>query len=207
LKSYLENKATKYTEDFSDEDTAQFITIFDLKDLCERAKSRKILGIDWGMVRIGIAVSDALGIVATPLCTLSKQKKKENNLAHAKPGRPRNQQQNQNAASKNLQEHSFIKKITKIVEEEAPVAVVVGLPKNMDGSLGMQAKKVLVFAKELSDRIVVPVLLQDERLSSVAIERSMIEADVTRKKRKGAIDKAAAAFVLQGVIDFMGHDN
>lgn len=167
--------------------TTGFLNLLALKGLCDQAQSRKMLGIDWGEVRIGIAVSDSLGIVATPLCTLSRPKKTKGEEAGGA-------------------QNNFITRIIKIIEEEAPVAVVIGLPKNMNGSAGAQVKKVVSFARELKNRVLVPVLLQDERLSSVAIERFMVTADVTRKKRRDSVDKAAAAFVLQGVIDFVSHE-
>lgn len=82
-----------------------------------------------------------------------------------------------------------------------PTTVVVGLPKNMNGSIGPQAEKVLAFAREVESALAVPIVMWDERLSTVGAERALLEADLSRAKRKKVIDKAAAVFILQGYLD------
>ena len=83
----------------------------------------------------------------------------------------------------------------------APSALVVGLPKNMNGTIGPQAHKALDFARALEAALGIPVVMWDERLSTVGAERTLLEADLSRAKRRKVIDKAAAAFILQGYLD------
>jgi putative holliday junction resolvase len=82
-----------------------------------------------------------------------------------------------------------------------PTAVVIGLPKNMNGSIGPQAKKVLAFAHEVEQALGIPIIMWDERLSTVGAERVLLEADLSRAKRRKVIDKVAAVFILQGYLD------
>ncbi len=83
----------------------------------------------------------------------------------------------------------------------APTMIVVGLPKNMNGTLGPQAQKVLAFARDVEEGLGVPIVMWDERLSTVGAERVLLEADLSRAKRRKVIDKAAAMFILQGYLD------
>jgi putative Holliday junction resolvase len=83
----------------------------------------------------------------------------------------------------------------------APTTIVIGLPKNMNGSLGPQAEKVLAFARQVEEALAVPIVMWDERLSTVGAERVLLEADLSRAKRRKVIDKAAAVFILQGYLD------
>ncbi|OCL26834.1 Holliday junction DNA helicase RuvA [Orenia metallireducens] len=132
----------------------------------------KIMGLDVGDVRTGVAVSDALGWTA---------------------------QGKEVIKSKGLEED--IEYIASLVEKYNVEKVVVGLPKNMNGSLGPRAEKVLNFVENLKDRIDLPVITWDERLSTVAAERTLIQADLSRKKRKEVIDKMAAVVILQNYLD------
>jgi putative Holliday junction resolvase len=79
--------------------------------------------------------------------------------------------------------------------------IVVGLPKNMNGSIGPRGELCQAFASELKEQLQLPIHLWDERLSTVAAERTLLEADVSRKKRKGVVDKLAAALILQNYLD------
>jgi putative Holliday junction resolvase len=158
-----------------------FITVDQLKTL--ELKSRKMLGVDFGEVRVGLAISDALGIIASPLRTISRFK---------------NQRSQRDGPDPFMQ--MVIDEIVGIVERERVVCVVVGFPLNMNGSVGAQAQKVEGFAQKLEERLVVPILLADERWSSKAAERSLQET-LTYTKRQKVLDRVAAAFVLQGVID------
>ena len=132
------------------------------------------VGIDLGDSRIGIAVSDELGIVASPHSVLT-------------------------SAGWNRD----IENIARIVEEVGAGEVVVGLPVNRDGTHGPRAHKATEFAERLRKSLSVPVLLWDERLSTVQATRAMLEADLSRAKRKKAVDKAAASLILQNYLDYV----
>jgi putative Holliday junction resolvase len=80
-------------------------------------------------------------------------------------------------------------------------ALVVGFPLNMNGSIGPQAEKVQMLAQKIHHKINIPIFLWDERMSTMAVTRTLIEGDMSRKKRKGLVDKMAASFILQGVLD------
>lgn len=132
----------------------------------------RILGLDIGEVRIGVAVSDELGITAQGLDTI-KRKGIDNDIA-------------------------CIKEIIALNDIEA---VVVGLPKMMDGSLGVQAQKVIDFTDILKSKINIPVFFRDERLTTAEVQKRLIEADVRRNKRRDVADKLAAQLILQGYLD------
>lgn len=132
----------------------------------------KILGLDVGSKTIGVAVSDELGIIAQGVTTLKRK-----GVNHD------------------------ITRLLKVIKEQKAGKVVVGLPKNMNGSLGPSAKMVLTLLEELEKSVDIPVIAWDERLSTVAAERTLLEADMSRKKRKKVIDKVAAIIILQGYLD------
>lgn len=136
----------------------------------------RIMGLDVGSTTIGVAVSDELGITAQGLKTI-KRKKKEDDL----------------------------RELQTIISQFDVKRIVVGLPKNMDGSLGRQAEFVLNWIDELKKMIPLPVEIWDERLSTVEASRTLITADLTRKKRKGVIDKLAAVLILQGYLQQIGN--
>jgi putative Holliday junction resolvase len=131
-----------------------------------------ILGIDFGSRRIGLAVSDALGITAQGLETLDRDVV-EDEIAY----------------------------ITEIVKERNVGEIVVGKPLNLDGSAGDAAAECEEFAKRLERELGLPVRLWDERLSTAQAERAMLEADLSRRKRKKARDRAAAQLILQSYLD------
>lgn len=157
----------------------EIIDFENLLKIC--VNSKKLICLDWGQVNVGVAVSDFFGIIASPLCTVSS-KKKDN-------------------------EEYLVGELVNIILKENPVAVVIGMPINMDGSFGFQTKRVEEFASKIYLGTKKPVFFKDERLSSLAVERSMLDADITRNKRKKNIDKNAAAYVLQGVLDSMKMKN
>jgi putative Holliday junction resolvase len=130
------------------------------------------LALDVGSKRIGLAVSDELGFIAQALKTLDTK------------GRQRD-----------------IDSIIRIVNEMDVSEIVVGMPYNMNGSEGPQAQKVSEFADQLSRATSVPVLKWDERMSTLAAEKILLEADLSRLKRRKVIDKVAAAIILQGYLD------
>ena len=93
------------------------------------------------------------------------------------------------------------RKLERLIKENEVSKVVVGLPKNMNGTIGPRGEASQFYADELNKRFGVPVVLWDERLTTVAAERVLLEADVSRKKRKKVIDKMAASMILQGYLD------
>ena len=130
------------------------------------------MGLDVGEKTIGVAISDELGWTAQPLKTLRNKKRIQD-----------------------------LEKIKEIVEEYRISSIVVGLPLLMSGVEGSQARRVKAFASQLEKMVDVPVLFWDERFSTVAAERILIEADLSREKRKKQVDKIAAAIILQGYLD------
>ena len=130
------------------------------------------LGIDLGSVRIGIAISDELGMIASPLKVMQVS-----------------------------EDETDIAEIASIVESLDVKEIVMGLPRNMNGTYGPAADRVKEFASKLEEKLDVPITLWDERLTTSQASRILIEADVSRKKRKQVVDKSAAALILQGYLD------
>ena len=137
----------------------------------------RILGIDHGEKRIGMAISDPLGVAAHGLPTLERSG-----------------------------EEVDLKSIGEVIAEKDVDEIVVGLPKNMDDSLGDEAKRAMAFAEKLKQRFSVPVHMVDERLTSARAERSLRQANVPREKRKGKTDRIAAQLILQSYLDRKGSD-
>ena len=132
----------------------------------------KALGIDHGDKRMGIAASDDLGMLAHPL-----------EFILAEPY------------------ETFLARLKTIMAERQIEQIVVGMPRNMDGSYGPQALKVRDFVEALKNSVVVPVQIWDERLTSVAAEKHLREAGVNAKKAKAKVDASAAAVMLQSYLD------
>lgn len=137
---------------------------------------RPIAGLDLGTATIGIALSDRLWSVATPLETLRRKKF--------------------SADAERL--------LAMLTGREAG-GIVLGLPRNMDGSEGPRCQSTRAFARNLSKLTSLPISFWDERLSTVAAERALLEADTSRAKRAAVIDHVAAAFILQGALDRLAH--
>ena len=135
----------------------------------------KYLGIDYGQRRIGLAVSDPTGIIARSLSCIDASKS------------------------------DVLTTIPNIIAEHGIEHIVIGLPKNMDGSLGEQAQATIRFSQQLKTRISIPFTLWDERLSTMQAKRVLIEADMSRKKRKKVIDGLAAQLILQNFLDRENH--
>jgi putative holliday junction resolvase len=135
----------------------------------------RILGLDIGSKRIGAAVSDELGFTAQGLETITRR-----DLA------------------------SDVERIAHITSEYGVREIVVGLPYNMDGSEGPQVESVRLFVEHIRRRIDIPVTEWDERLTTVAAERVLLEADMSRAKRRKVVDKLAAVLILQGYLDGRG---
>lgn len=155
---------------------------------------RKLVGIDWGERRIGIAISDLSGAIASPLTTVLQPSK-----PIFRPGLKTRQRPPHQRSEETLQG------VVDIICHENPLAICLGLPLNMNGSMGFQAQKVLLFRQKLAQKLDIPIVLCDERLSSMAVERVMISEDRTRRFRQRHVDQNAAAFVLQGAIDRLNH--
>ena len=135
----------------------------------------RILGLDYGSVIVGVAVSDALRVTAQPLETITR--KDENKLRQT------------------------CARIEQLIAEYEVESIVLGYPKNMNDSVGERAKKTEEFKAMLERRTGLPVTLWDERLTTVAAERVLMESGVRRENRKAVIDQVAAALILQGYLD------
>lgn len=134
--------------------------------------SAALIGLDLGEKTIGVAVSDSFRSVATPLETIRRRKFGVDAAA--------------------LQE---------IIAGRSIGGLVLGLPRNMDGTEGPRCQSTRAFARNLERLIALPITYWDERLSTVAAERALLEADTTRKRRAEVIDHVAAGYILQGVLD------
>jgi putative Holliday junction resolvase len=151
------------------------MTTVSLRDLrTQMAPGRRLLGLDLGEKTIGLALSDTLLTVATPYETLKRGK--------------------------------FISDaatLEAIAAREGVGGLVIGLPLNMDGSDGPSAQSARAFARNFAARCALPIVLWDERLSTAAVQRDMIAADASRKRRAASVDKIAAAYILQGALERM----
>ncbi|MED3823288.1 Holliday junction resolvase RuvX [Priestia flexa] len=134
----------------------------------------RVLGLDVGTKTIGVAVSDEMGWTAQGIETIKIADEQ------MKESYPRLQQ---------------------LIEEYSVEKVIVGLPKNMNGTIGPRGEACLQFAEELKKDLNIETMMWDERLSTMAAERVLLSADVSRKKRKKVIDKMAAVMILQGYLD------
>jgi len=132
----------------------------------------KIMGLDYGDRRIGVAVSDSLGWTAQGLETIERRK-----------------------------EGSEFERIAELVKQHEVEEIVVGLPKNMNGTIGPRGEICMTFAEDLRAKLNLPVHLWDERLTTVSAQRTLLDADVSRKKRKDVVDKMAASLILQNYLD------
>lgn len=132
----------------------------------------RILGLDVGEKTIGVAVSDPLGWTAQGIKTIIRKSKK-----------------------------SDLDELNRICIEYSVESLVVGLPKNMNGTIGPQGEKIRSYCVFLEENLKLPIKLWDERLTTVAAHRAMLEADLSRAKRKKIVDKMAATYILQGYLD------
>ena len=132
----------------------------------------RVLGIDHGTKRIGLAISDELGVIAQPLEFV--------------PAEPFNK---------------FMERLKEIIRDKQVELLLVGMPRNMDGSYGPAALKAREFVEVLKENVVIAVKTWDERLTSAQANRFLIEANVRRDKRKEKVDKTAAAILLQSYLD------
>ncbi|HUO89839.1 MAG TPA: Holliday junction resolvase RuvX [Rhizomicrobium sp.] len=149
------------------------MSIVDIESLKAALPERtRLLGLDLGEKTIGLALSDTQLTVATPMETLKRGKFSAD-----------------------------AEKLDKIIAEQVIGGLVVGLPLNMDGSEGPSAQSARAFARNFAARSPLPILLWDERLSTAAVTRTLLEADASRKRRGEVVDKMAAAYILQGALE------
>ncbi|MEQ9520842.1 MAG: Holliday junction resolvase RuvX [Parvibaculum sp.] len=146
--------------------------IVTIEELREKARGKCLIGLDLGTKTIGIALSDPDWRVASPRETIKRTKF----AADAE-------------------------RLLQIIAEDNVGGLVLGLPLNMDGSEGPRVQSTRTFARNLSPRIDIPIFFWDERLSTVAVTRTLLEADASRKRRDEVVDKMAAAYILQGVLE------
>ena len=135
----------------------------------------RIMGLDYGTVTVGVAISDALKITAQGIETI--RRKEENKLRRT------------------------LARIEELVKAYEVDTIVVGLPKNMNNTMGERANKSVEFADMVRRRTGVEVVMWDERLTTMQVERVLIQADVSRNKRKKVVDKMAATIILQSYLD------
>lgn len=131
----------------------------------------RALGIDHGDARFGLAISDELGMLAHPLETIT------------------------------VKDTDVLARIVQVVSEKDVTTIVIGLPKNMDGTAGPATEKVRAFAEQLRGRVTCSVRLWDERLTTVAAQKSLQAAGRNAKQSRSVIDQAAAQLILQGWLD------
>jgi putative Holliday junction resolvase len=138
--------------------------------------NRAIAGLDLGTMTIGVALSDLRRQVATPIEVIRREKF---TLDAAR--------------------------LLALLDQRGATGIVLGLPLNMDGSSGPRVQSTQAFARNLEKLTPLPICFWDERLSTVAAERALLEADTSRKRRKEVIDQVAAGFILQGALDRMAY--
>ena len=141
----------------------------------------RILGLDYGSKTVGVAVSDPLGITAQGVSTIWR--KQENKLRQT------------------------LAQIEKLVEDYQAERIVLGYPKNMNNTVGERALKSLEFKEMLERRTGLPVVMWDERLTTVEANRTLMESGVRRENRKQYLDELAAIFILQSYLDAYGRDD
>lgn len=151
-----------------------------LEDIADFAAAlppyRAILGLDLGDKTIGVAVADLSRSVATPIEVIRRVKFGIDAV-----------------------------RLLALVADRNAAGIILGLPLNMDGSEGPRVQSTRAFARNLAGLTAVPISFWDERLSTVAAERALLEADTSRKRRREVIDQVAAGYILQGALDRMAH--
>ncbi|MCI6629816.1 MAG: Holliday junction resolvase RuvX [Lachnospiraceae bacterium] len=139
----------------------------------------RIMGLDFGSRTVGVAISDPLGITAQGIEIIRRER--ESMLRHT------------------------LSRLEELIVEYQVEEIVLGFPKNMNDTVGERAQKSLEFKDKLERRTGLPVTMWDERLTTVAADRAMIEAGIRRENRKEYVDKLAAVFILQGYLDSLQH--
>ena len=157
--------------------TAKFLynapMLIELDDVKKHmAPGQRLLGLDLGSKTIGIALSDIMCNIATPMEIIRRTKFTKD-----------------------------AERLMTIIEEQNVGGLILGFPLNMDATEGPRCQSTRQFAQNIYDKIEIPIALWDERLSTAAVTRTLLEADASRKRRKEVIDKMAAAYILQGALD------
>lgn len=132
----------------------------------------RLMGLDLGTKTIGVAISDGLQYTATPHSTIKRKKFTQD-----------------------------AEQLLAIIADNESVGIVLGLPLNMDGSEGPRAQSTRAFQRNLAQKTELPITFWDERLSTSAVTRTMLEADISRAKQAEVVDKLAASYILQGYLD------
>lgn len=140
-------------------------------------KGERLLGLDLGSKTIGLALSDIRLTIASPMETIKRKKFTLD-----------------------------AERLLTIIKEQNVGGLVLGLPKNMDGSEGPRCQSTRQFAKNIAEKTNIPISFWDERLSTIAVTRTLIEADASRKRQGELVDKLAASYILQGVLDNLSND-
>lgn len=135
----------------------------------------RIMGLDFGSKTVGVAISDPFGWTAQGIETIHR--KDENNLVKT------------------------IERLLELIKQYDVEQIVLGMPKNMNNTLGERVEKTIAFQKRLQKVIQMPIITWDERLSTIGAMRTLVEADVSKKKQKEVIDKMAAVYILQGYLN------
>ena len=155
------------------------MTIYSVDNIAAQLPSgSRLLGLDLGTKTIGLAISDSSYRLATPLETIRRKKFTLD-----------------------------AEKLLSVIDARTVGGLVLGLPINMDGTEGPRCQSTRQFAQNLLEKRDIPLAFWDERLSTVAVERDLIEADVSRAKRADVIDELAASYILQGALDYMSRNN
>ena len=134
----------------------------------------RILGLDVGSKTIGVAVSDPLGFTAQGLTTIKRTNKEKD-----------------------------IEEVKKFCDEYNVEVIVIGLPKNMNGTIGPSGEITMAFGELIKQKLNIEIKFWDERLTTVAAHKAMLEADLSRNKRKKLVDKIASTYILQGYLDMI----
>jgi putative holliday junction resolvase len=140
------------------------------------APGARLLGLDLGEKTIGLALSDTGLMIATPFKTLKRTKFSVDAVT-----------------------------LAALIAEHGVGGLVIGLPLNMDGSEGPSVQSARAFVRNFSAKSEIPIVMWDERLSTAAVTRTLIDADASRRRRKEVVDKMAAAYILQGALDALRH--
>ncbi|WP_417318455.1 Holliday junction resolvase RuvX [Emcibacter sp.] len=149
--------------------------ITDIQDLKSHLKpGQRLLGLDLGSKTIGLALSDVLLGIASPMETIKRKKFTTDS-----------------------------ERLLQIIKEQNVGALVLGLPMNMDGTEGPRCQSTRQFAANMLTKIDIPIIFQDERMSTMAVTRTLLDADASRKRRSELVDKMAAAYILQGALDLL----
>lgn len=140
------------------------------------AQGRRLMGLDLGTKTIGLALSDVMWTIATPLETIRRVKFTPD-----------------------------VEALLALAARHDAGALVIGLPKNLDGTEGPRAQSTRAFVRNLVPKTALPIAFWDERLSTAAVTRTLLEADASRARRAELVDKMAAAYILQGALDRLGY--